>query len=184
MFKKIIKYYADRQLQRYDLSHQREKKIKTLSDSKFVGIIWNPADIGGIEIYEALRKNLNNKGIKSIGIAHIESTLEMETLSTVTHSGFLHKRHVEMMGCPKTSAGLDFLEQQFDILIDISIIKTIPLLYLLVHSKAKFKVGWQGEGNNFYDLNIDVSKNPNSQYLMEQIVYYLENINEGSLNKV
>ena len=68
--------------------------------------------------------------------------------------------------------------QSFDILIDLSIKKTIPLLYLLINSLAQFKVGWKANDYNFYDLNVDVSGNPECKYLMEQIIYYLDKIKE------
>jgi hypothetical protein len=75
---------------------------------------------------------------------------------------------------------MQFIQEPFDILIDLTIFKTIALQYILVHSFSAFKVGWQGIETNYYDLNIDVSEKPQCQYLLEQIIYYLENINEKS----
>jgi len=119
---------------------------------------------------------LQSKGIKSSGIAYIDSDREMETLATITHSGFLHRKNVRWFGRPQTSAGLHFIDEPFDILIDLSISKTIALQYILIHSKATFTVGWQVIETNYYDLNIDVSENPRCRFLMEQIVFYLETI--------
>jgi len=180
MFRKIVRYFANKRLVEFYKSGKRTTKIKTLKNSKIVGIVWNPADEGGIETYELLRKTLQSKGIKPIGMAHIGSGREMETLSTITHSGFLNSKSVSCLGRPKTGAGMDFIQEPFDILIDISIAKTVAAQYTLVHSAAIFKVGWKGTEPNFYDLNIDVSEKPQCRYLMEQIVYYLENINEKS----
>jgi hypothetical protein len=180
MFKNIIRSCANRRLLKYYLNWKRSTSIKTLKNSKSVGILWNPSDEGSIETYELLRKTLQTRGIKPTGIAYIDSNREMETLATITHSGFLHKRNVRLFGRPKTSEGLQFIHEAFDILIDLTISKTVALHYILVHSQATFKVGWEGSGSNYYDLNIDVSKNPECRYMMEQIVYYLENINEKS----
>ena len=135
-------------------------------------------DEGGIETYEFLRKMLYTRGIKSKGMAHIDSNREMETLSTISNSGFLQRRNVRWFGRPKTNNGIQFIQEPFDILIDLSISKTIALQYMLVHSLATFKVGWQGAELNYFDLNIDVSENPQCRYLMEQIIYYLGNIHE------
>jgi len=178
MFKKIVRYYANKRLFKAYNTRPRSTKIKTLHNSKSVGIIWHPADEGSIEAYELLRKSLQTKGIKSTGIAYIDSDREMETLTTITHSGFLHRRNVRWFGRPQTSDGMQFIQEQFDILIDLSIVKTIALQYILVHSQATFRVGWQGEEQNYYDLNIDVSEKPQVRYLMEQIVFYLERIND------
>lgn len=178
MFKKIVRYFANKQLFKYYQTRQRSTRIKTLNNSKSVGILWNPADEGSIETYESLRKALQIKGIKPTGIAYINSRREMETLTTITHSGFLHRRQVRCLGRPTSGDGIQFIQEPFDILIDLSISKAIALQYLLVYSPATFKVGWKGTEQNYYDLNIDVSEKPQCRYLMEQIVYYLENIHE------
>lgn len=180
MFKKIVRYYANKRLFKVYQARHRNKRIKTLNNSKSVGILWNPTDEGSVETYELLRKTLQIKGIKSTGIAYIDSNREMETLTTITHSGFLHRRNVCWFGRPQTSDGKQFVQEHFDILIDLSIIKTIALQYILVYSQATFKVGWQGAEQNYYDLNIDISEKPQCRYLMEQVVFYLESINEKS----
>ena len=180
MFKKIVRYYALKRLFKFYHTSQRSTRIKTLNNSKNVGILWNPADEGSIETFELLRKILQSKSIKSTGIAYIDSNREMETLTTITHSGFLHRRNVRWFGRPQTSAGIQFIQEPFDIIIDLSILKTIALQYILVHSRATFKVGWQSTELNYYDLNIEVTENPQCRFLMEHIVYYLENINEKS----
>jgi len=180
MFKKIVRYFANKRLFKYYQTRQRSTKIKTLKNSKSVGILWNPADEGSIETFELLRKTLQIKGIKSTGIAYIGSNREMETLATITHSGFLHRRNVRWFGRPQTSAGIEFMQESFDIMIDLSINKSVALQYILVYSLATFKVGWQGTDQNYYDLNIDVSEKPLCKFLMEQIVFYLESINEKS----
>ena len=177
MFKKIIKYFADKYLLKFDQSRKREKKIKTLKDSKYIGILWNPEDEGSQDAYESLRKIVQSKKIKTTGIAQIDSIREMEILTTNTKSGFLDKHNVTWLGRPKSKAGIHFIEEPFDILIDLSVNKTIALQYMLVHSQAIFKVGWKGEDPNYYDLSIDIAEKPPCKYLMEQIVYYLEKIN-------
>jgi len=178
MFKKIVRYFANKRLFKYYQTRQRSTRIKTLKNSKSVGILWNPADEGSAETYESLRKILQIKGIKSTGIAYIDSNREMETLATITHSGFLHRRNVRWFGKPQSGAGMEFIQETFDILIDLSILKTVALQYILVYSHSIFKVGWQGKEQNYYDLNIDVTEKPQCKYLMEQVVYYLESINE------
>ncbi len=178
MFKNIIKHYADKRMLTFFQNQKRIVSINTLKNSKNVGILWNPADERSIEAYETLRKVLQSKGIKAKGVAHVHSSRELEMLTTITNSGFLHKRNVRWFGRPKSNSIIAFIHEPFDILIDLTISKTIALRYLLVHSNATFKVGYQGIEPNYYDLNIDVSERPQCPYLLEQIIYYLENINE------
>ncbi len=179
MFKKIIKYYADKRLLAYFETQHRIISINTLQNSKSVGILWNPNDERSTESYEQLRKKLQSKGIKINGLAHVNSRREIEMLLTITtNSGFLHKSNVNWYGRPRSSSANNFIQEPFDILIDLTITKNKALQYLLVHSHAKFKVGWHGTEPNFYDLNIDVTEKPQVKFLLEQILHYLENLNE------
>jgi hypothetical protein len=71
------------------------------------------------------------------------------------------------------------MQQEFDILIDLSIRKALAIQYILIHSAAKFKVGWRSDDPNLYDLEIDVTANPKCRYLMENSIHYLEKLNEN-----
>lgn len=177
MFRKIVSKYFKKRLFGYYRKQRRNPKIQTLNNSKSIGILWNPLDEGSIETYELLRKILRDRGIKAKGIGHIDSKHEKDTFATVTHSGFSNNINVSWSGRPKKGDGLQFMQEQFDILIDLSIQKVLALQYLVVYTFAAFKVGWESTEYNYYDLNINVKENPNCRFLMEQIVYYLDNIN-------
>lgn len=164
------------------LAYRKQKRvvsITTLEEAKSVGIIWNPSDGESIETYEILRKALNERRIKSFGIAYISSKREKETLSTVSNSWLINRGDVSLFGKPRRGDGVNFLHQEFDILIDLSIIKSLVLQYILIHTQAKFKIGWQAEDPNIYDLEIDVTANPHCRFLMDQIIHYLEKLNEN-----
>lgn len=164
------------------LAYRKQKRsvdIITLADAGSVGILWNPSDEESIETYELLRKTLNARGIKSFGLAYISSKREKETLSTVANSWLINSGSVGIFGKPGSGDGIHFLQQEFDILIDLSITKCLALQYILIHNAAKFKVGWKAGDPNLYDLEIDVTSYPNCRFLMEQIIHYLDKLNEN-----
>jgi len=177
MLRKILNKYFKKRLFGFYQKQRRSPKIHTFSNSGSAGILWNPADEESGEVYEILKKMLKDRGIRTTGIGFIHSKKEMDTLAKVSHSNFQNSRNVGWSGRPKTGDGLYFMRKQFEILIDLSIQKVLPIQYLLVHTNAAFKIGWEASEYNYYDLNIDVKKNAKCRYLMEQIVYYLENIN-------
>ena len=180
MIGKIVSPYLKKKLLKLYHKQKRTVKLQTLSISKSVGILWNPSDESSIETFEQLRKVLKENGIKTTGLAYIDSKREEETLSTVAHSAFLSKKEVSFLGKPIGAEALLFAQQPFDILIDLTIKKIYALQFILIHSQAKFKVGWKANDYNFYDLDVDVSGHPDCGYLMEQIIYYLGKIKEKS----
>ncbi len=179
MLRRLFNSWIKRRLFLAYRNQHRAVCIISMSNAKSVGILWNPSDEGGIETYESLRKILSEKGIKSFGIAYISSKREKETLSTVSNSWLINSCNVGFFGGPQSGDGIHFMQEEFDILIDLSIVKTIALQYILIHSAAKFKVGWSADDPNLYDLEIDVTANPRCRFLMEQIIYYLEKLNEN-----
>lgn len=180
MCRKLIDSYLKKRLFLAYKKQVREIVIINLKDAKSVGILWNPSDEESIETYELLRKSLNEKGIKSFGMAYISNKRGKETLSTVANSWILDNRDVSCLGRPRSGDGVHFVQEEFDILVDLSMEKTVPLQYILVHSAAKLKVGWKAGDANMYDLEIDVNTNPGCRFLMEQIIYYLEKLNENN----
>jgi hypothetical protein len=180
MFRRLINSYLKKRLLQAYKRQKREVSMVNLKDAKSLGILWNPSDIESIETYELLRKTLNERGVKSFGIAYISNKRGKETLSTVANSWIIDNRDVSFCGRPKSGDGVHFVQEKFDILVDLSILKTIPLQYILIHAAAKFKVGWKANDLNLYDMEIDVNANPQCRFLMEQIIYYLEKLNENN----
>ena len=179
MLRKLFNSYLKRRLLVAYKRQHRVAKIMNLSTAKSVGILWNPSDEESIETYETLRKLLNEKGIKSFGLGYIASKREKETLATVSNSWLLNSGEVSFFGKPRSGDGVQFFQQEFDILLDLSLVKSIAMQYILINSGSKFKVGWRAEDPNFNDLEIDVTANPRCRYLMEKIIHYLEKLNEN-----
>jgi hypothetical protein len=72
----------------------------------------------------------------------------------------------------------DFVEENFDILLDLTLTDNLPLLYLAVRSKAGLKIGrFQEDHQEYYDLMIDLPSESSIEYFIEQIMYYLQKIN-------
>lgn len=179
MWGNIFNSIIRKRLLREYRKQKREVQIITLADAGSVGILWNPVDEESIETYEVLRKLLSERHIKSFGIAYIGSRREKETLSTVSNSWFINNGNTGIFGRPSSGEGIQFLQQEFDILIDLTLKKCLALQYILVHNQARFKVGFQAMDPNFYDLEIDVSANPSCRFLMDQIVHYLDKLTEN-----
>lgn len=72
----------------------------------------------------------------------------------------------------------NFIQENFDILIDLTEEFQIPLRNLLLQSQAKFKVGrYSKENQNYYDFMIN-SEHSNFSEFTREIIRYLTIINE------
>ena len=59
--------------------------------------------------------------------------------------------------------------------------KHLPIVYLTALSVASFKIGYAGNFQNNFDLNIEFQEKPEASQLAEQILYYLKRINKTTL---
>lgn len=151
-------------LERIDKSKKRSKKFVNLNKAKYVGIIWNENDRAA---YEMLKKYLQDHKIQNKDICYSSEAREI-TFSSKDFS---------FMGKPKNQAVIDFINEQFDLLIDISLSDTLPVQIVRAMSAANFKTGWSMATPNFFDFCVDVSKRRDAYYLAEQLIHYLNEIN-------
>jgi hypothetical protein len=71
----------------------------------------------------------------------------------------------------------NFVEKDYDILINFCDDSCIPIKYLAGSSKAKFKVGKYQENVDLYDMMLDVKENTLAA-LIKEIHHYLNIINK------
>ena len=89
-------------------------------------------------------------------------------------------KDLSWLGFPKPGKVDDFVKTDFDILFNIALKQNITLDYITLVSKAKFKVGGQAGLANYFDLNINIGKNENVLYLVEQQIFYLSNLKQNN----
>ena len=144
-------------------SRQRTKKFVNLNHAQNVGIIWNENDRAA---YEMLKKYLNENKIQSKEICYSKRQREI-TFSPKDFSFF---------GKPKNPAVDEFINERFDLLIDISLADSLAVQIVRALSLASFKAGWSLATPNYFDFSVDVSQRRDAYFLAEQLIHYLNEI--------
>ncbi|HAQ18905.1 MAG TPA: hypothetical protein DCR40_06670 [Prolixibacteraceae bacterium] len=152
----------------------REKKVFNLDSATSAGILW---EIDQKESFDLIENELINAGIKTVGLCY--SPLKKVVIPDDI-KGFTRKQ-TTWSEIPKTDLAQDFIEQKFDILIDLTGQKHLPIIYLTALSEAAFKIGYAGQSVNYFDLNIEFSQQPETDQLAKQILYYLKRINKTTI---
>jgi len=158
--KKRVVYW---QLGRLVKSRKRTKRFVNLNHAKNVGIIWNENDRAA---YEMLKKYLNENKIPSKDICYSTSQREI-TFSPKDFSFF---------GKPKNPAIDEFINERFDLLLDISLADSWAVQIVRALSHASFKAGWSLATPNYFDFSVDVSQRRDAYFLAEQLIHYLNEI--------
>ncbi len=159
----------------------RKVLVSNLQAAKKIGLLYHPTD-------EAIHKKVKRyvRYLKEEeGIREVKAfafTAEKETpifLNAKLDFDFFGIKDTKWNGRPSGSTVENFQDEEYDILIDLTEEPVIPLRFVLVHSRARFKVGRSAPENEpYYDLMIDAKDGDLDQFV-KQINHYLKIINNG-----
>jgi hypothetical protein len=155
-------------------SVKRTKSLYSLDTAKEIGIIIHATDS---KVYEAVCnfiKYLTERKIKVASLSYIEKKEVLDLYSLQLGMLYFTNSDLNWYYKPKNHNTDDFINARFDILIDLSLEEVFPLQYIVNLSRAKYKVGRFTSEESVYDLMINLKKENNVEFLIEQITHYLK----------
>lgn len=178
MFRKIRirigKYY----LRKEQEHRQRNCKLMNLGEAKKIGILYTLDDVPDYERVSDFVTRLqgDHKEVKALGFVK-NKNLVQRFLPKLSYD-FFSRRDLTWFYKPIHNQVRDFIEKEFDLLIDLSIGDNFPLTYISGLSNALLKVGcFSSENICYYDLMIDPKPTMSSDEYLGQIQHYLTIIN-------
>ena len=167
---KLIEKYACRKLQQKAATIDRNVKLPHPDSIRKVAVLWQPEQK---EAYQYLHEHFSHALV-------IFRNICVYSYNPVVEAGnnIIAPKDTNWLGFPKKGLAEDFLNTEFDLLLNIALEQNLILDYLTALSKAHFKVGWSPKENNFYDLNINIKGKQDALFLARQQIFYL-----GQLNK-
>ncbi len=171
----ILDYHFRKELSKLT----RNRKACNLDNAKTVGLLYSVKDEITYNKITKLVKSFQdrNKIVKSLGFIN-EKSIPHYCHPKLSYDYFTLKE-LNWFNKPNNSFIRDFVNIDFDLLIDLSIKDNIYLQYISGISKAKFKVGKFGDKNsNYYDLMINITENTSLDKFIEQLQHYISIINK------
>lgn len=162
-----------------------KKKVKhtKINDFKFdkvksIGIIFDNNSKNVNSLIDNLSKEFKGKsGIISFFLLayNVEDKNRPDQIGIPTV--YLTDKELNWYGMPKFKDAENFLDTQFDLLINLASNDTWAIKFTSLLSKAKFKVGQYSDNSNIYDFMVNTSADTNSSQLHQLIIDYLKIIN-------
>lgn len=187
LFDRLKEWMGIRRLLR-DLPQDRKPIARNLGLARKVAIVYVVED-------EAAHNHVRNyvKRVKEeLGISNIMA-LGYSDQKVMPH--FLHARlnfdaicqkDLNWYRIPQGNAVQNFMAEEFEILIDLTLEDRLPVQYILAKSRARFKVGrWSDSNKKILDMMIDMAGSRSLPQLIQQVHHYLLMVNakpEPSLN--
>ncbi|MDP4267511.1 MAG: hypothetical protein Q8880_08765 [Bacteroidota bacterium] len=161
---------------------QRVKRITNIADAKTIGILYELSDVERYGIISDFVKSLQDKQkiVKALG--YIPAKIVPHYCFPKISFDFFTQKDLNWYYKPINKRVYDFINTEFDILIDLTTDKIFPLEYIATLSSAKFKTGRKdhskADDKQLYDLMIDIEKNKTVLTFIKHIDYYLSIINK------
>jgi hypothetical protein len=154
--------------------------MTSLTESRSIGILYVVNDVPDFEMVESFvgRLQREHKEVKALGYVRNRNLIS-RFLPRLSYD-FFSRKDVTWFYKPVHSKVKDFIDREFDILIDLNLQDFYPLKYISGLSKAKCRVGRYTDDNlEYYDLMIEPKPDISMNEYIEQIHHYLTIINRN-----
>lgn len=150
-----------------------------MNDAKTIAILFeatNAEDFELVKRYVGYLREMRKK-VKVLGYFSRKEIPKL-TYSKLEYD-FFDKKQLNWHMKPSGAVVNNFIEEEYDILIDLNIHEHLPLKYIAALSRSRFKVGkTQESSTEVYDLSIDHAQDKSLKYFLRQVDTYLLMINK------
>jgi len=174
------KFFGQYILEREWRTVKRKVSSVSLRGAKNVGVIFNARDEKQFSEIKLFVQELKQDGkeVRTLGfvpkqemITFFENSIQHEFFSNDDFNWYFKPKGRKVVG---------FMSEPFDLLIDLRLKKSIPLLFIVSLSRSTFKVGrFRKEFKEYYDLMIELEDEANLNYFIVQVKHYLNMIRDG-----
>lgn len=169
LLNKLMSQHA-RKISPHKFNFNAVRKVGMLFDAS------NPEDYELVKRYVVYLRE-HSKKVKVLGFFS-EKKIPDYTYSKLEYD-FFSVKETNWFGKPLTHIIDNFIEEEFDLLIDLNIRDHFSLKYVSALSKARFKVGKYKEADEkIYDMMIDADNTQTLKYFLRQIDTYITMMNK------
>jgi hypothetical protein len=178
MFEKFKDGYANLKLKQESSRVLRERTDPDIHCQAKIGILYDATCKDDFEVVKEFYRDLklNQKAPVSLGyIDYLEPTFHPLARP---ESDYFFRSQVNWYKKPTGPIVENFIDEPFDILINLSLIDFYPLDYIAAVSKAGLKIGRANSNISFcYDMSFFLDENATLKSFAYLIIHYLSNIN-------
>ncbi|NQY68368.1 MAG: hypothetical protein HRT72_11695 [Flavobacteriales bacterium] len=168
----VGKYYLKQLLKK---APERRRGYISLFQARTVGIIYDATNREDYSKVKDLIHFLKESQKNVIALGFINSKDPNMQLAPKLQFRYFGVEQLNWFKKPQGIEVDNFMEEDFDILIDLSLNFCYPLNYICKLTPAKFKVGIaQENGTEYLDMLIDISKKKTTEFFIIQVKHYLK----------
>ena len=157
---------------------ERNQKQINLESAKTVALLYYLPDEATYKIMETILSRFNDMNLKVRVVCYTDLKIIPHYFIPKITQDIITAKDTNWRYQPQKAFVKEFINTEYDILIDISLNDYLPLLYCAALSKSSLKVGrFQEDHKFFYDLLIHASPEETIDSFIGQVIHYLSRIN-------
>ncbi len=169
--RKIRLLLKQRALRRY----ARKRHVVSYALAKHFAVLYEMEPGGGFASIRPIVKQLQTENKKLSVVAYYPQKRMPEALDVPEGVACVVRKDFSLLMRPKNEALRQFLNKEYDILIDLSSHQAFPMKMLAAMTPATYKVGaHHPDYVDIYDLILDVKDNFTASELAKHVIHYLK----------
>lgn len=165
---------ADYLLQQEIKQSRRQTKLIPFKNAGSIGILYDATLDNDYEIIKNYVKELRASSKDVLALGYFNQKELPGTRFMKLGLDFFTKKSLNWKLKPNHPIVNNFMQRNFDILICLSLEKSIPLRYVSCMTNAGFKIGkYDRQSAGIYDFMIKVEEKPTLRQMIDQVNHYL-----------
>lgn len=169
-------------LQREAKNAKRKKKGSNLRIANRVGVLFQAEDESNYKVVRQYVRFLKEEGIKNVMVlGFIDGKENPFFLPSKLEFDYFNRKDLNLFRIPQGTVVRNFIEVEYDILIDLTEGTQLPLTYILALSRARLKVGRHLDAHEPYlDLMIQSDPSKGLEPFLPELNRYLNIFNSNN----
>ncbi len=170
MFEKLRQHLFDRDFKKQLQTHRSKRRSMPLENARYVGILFDGTELDARKPVLAFAKRLKKEGKRVKLLAFMDNKVDN---SNFPFESF-NRKDLSWYYTPKSESALRFMEEPFDILINLNLSPSPWMNYIAALSAARFRVGTAEAAPEACDLMLDMSKGGGAEKFIREAERYLQ----------
>lgn len=155
----------------------RQKEVHNLVTARTVGVLCYAESAADFELAMQFVSFITGKNLQACLVVYVPSKVVPESYLLRKNANIFSIKELNWYQKPIIQFVDEFIAMDYDILVDLSRVETLPLRWIATLSRANFKVGRLNYLGCPSDLTISLKSTDTMEYYISQIKYYLNLIN-------
>ena len=162
---------------------KRKINFSAFSLVKKIGIVWDATNTHEFLSLSRFYLKMHERNIDVKVFGYFPGKNLPDQYTAIRYLTCMRRKELDFFYLPVSSEAIAFINNQFDVLIDINFKKLLPLQCITSFSNAAFKVGlFEPETvDTPFDLMIELKNRVDVDVYLVQVIQYLEMINSGTV---